>query len=296
MPKDVAPPAVGENPFDGIPQLEEVDTVTLAAYLSNENAGVIAVVLSYLPAQRAAALLEELPFELRADALDRLARLGDGDAESLKVLAADLATWITQQQNERQRRASRLETVSAILGAADPESRAGLVRQLTDRGRSWVEAVAPSAPEPEEPIAEADSTPLSETEPQADSRTHEEEPEPETAPVPEVEPPRQPRIPFAAMEKLPPPLLAQVMKRTPPRQLLLALAGAPEGLQKRIESLIPAKQRRQLRARLDSLGRTNLREVAEAQLAMATTASDLWAFFYDRQSYSGWPTARRAGK
>ena len=286
-----------DNPFAAVPELDDVDAATLAKYLVRENAGVVAVVLSYLPGDRAAAVLAELPFGLRVEAMDRLAELGEGDTESLRVLAADLARWIQQQRNEQRRQATRMAAIQGILDATAPDSRNGLVDELSQRGRDWATALSASstdASEPEAPIEAQVPTSARHDEDElvVEQPANVDNAEPQIAVVDtsdEVESItslslRPLSVPFEVFDRLEAPLLAQVMKRTPPRQLLLALAGATESLQQRIETLIPARQVKQLRRRLESLGPTSLREVEQAQLSMARTASDLWDFFYGKRA------------
>ncbi|MEM6330036.1 MAG: FliG C-terminal domain-containing protein [Planctomycetota bacterium] len=327
-----ATPRSVADPFALAPELEDVEPGTLAGYLAREGVGVVAVVLSHLSPARAAAVLDELPRDLRVSAIDRLSSLGDGDDQSLRVVADDIASWVRQQQSERRRRASRMATIQAILGAASHAGRADIVDGLVERGRDWAATLAAAEPTPPpatqppaatEPQARADATsesaaeaPLPEgknetaaaadqnDEQNGDEQTGEEttvgqnaaarqaaasyaadsgdataEPTTETAQTA-----ARLSVPFAAVHRLETPLLAQVMKRTPPRQLLLALAGAAEAFQSRIESLIPNRQVRLLRRQLDALGPTTLHEVEAAQHAMAQSASELWDFYYGKRA------------
>ncbi|MEM6797944.1 MAG: FliG C-terminal domain-containing protein [Planctomycetota bacterium] len=289
MPRTVPSQTGGDNPFASFPELDEADPATLAGYLKRENAAVVAVVLSYLSPDHAGAVLDELPFGLRVEAMDRLAGLGDSDTESLRVVATGLSAWIKQQQSEQRRRQSRLAAIEAILGSASKSSRDDLVDELSQRGREWAASLAatvtePAAEEMAEPIApEAmQETPSIDNGEQGEQvATPSEEPGLVEAFI--ESPPAPPRplsVPFLAFEKLDTSLLAQVMKRTPPRQLLLALAGATEGLQRRIESLLPSRQVKQLRRRIDAVGPTTLRDIDDAQNAMAQVASELWDFYY----------------
>lgn len=283
--------------FASLTQLEQTDPATLAAYLDRENAGVVAVVLSYLSPQRAAAVLDELHFDQRTDAIARLAQLGEGDPETLDVLAADLAAWITQRQEEQSRQADRLATIEAILGAASPSSRSDLVQGLRQRGCEWAGSLDTSEiegrAEPQFKANQPPINPLPVEHPVAVTNTAATV-EGFSSEVTSVAAEKSQAIasplvsatlsvPFAEVEKLNPRLLAEVVRRTPPRRMLLALAGATESLQRRIESLVPKKQARELRRRVDSLGPASLREIDDAQQAVAAAASELWDYFYGQQ-------------
>lgn len=276
------------DPFAALPQIENADAATLAAYLERENPAVVAVVLSYLPPERAAAVLEQLAFGLRAEAIERLADLGEGDPDALHVLAADLSAWIARRQEEQTRRANRLATINAIVGAAGPESGDALIDQLKQRGCGWVDGLAAMSPSDATPLVDAAEEPAAEAADELSGSRDDSDSESTEAiePAPGVETlAARPRsVPFDAVAELPPRMLAEVMKRTPPRQVLLAVAGATESLQRRIESLLTGKQARELRRRLEILGPTRLSEVDDAQESMSAIASDLWDVVHGRRA------------
>ena len=305
-PPEPAPEPTEQQGVASLARLADADASTLADYLGRENPSVVALVLSYLPAERAAEVLDELPFDLRGVALEHLANLGDVDEASLEVLASDLGDWIGKQTQERQRQASRLATIDAILGATAASTRGQLLKRLDEQGCRWVNRLrnqcsptvdteqaesapaesrateaaptkaAPTEPAPTEP-APTEPAPTEPSQPRepairANDIATDNQPQP---PVVETSNPRPPALPFSSFHRLDIHVLAAVMRRVPARQLLLALAGADEGLQRRIESLIPARQARELRRRLESLGPTTLREVEAAQTAMAQVAAEL---------------------
>lgn len=272
-PKDETPDPKDERLF------ADAEPAWIAAYLERQQPSVAAVALSCLPAAKAAEVLDELRFDLRAAAIERLASLSEGDAGTLSLVADDLTQWVTTQRRASRLRADRLAKVDAILRAATPAGREQLHAHLAGRGCDWLDEVSwdsgqaggePSAESPS-PAPPTDARPAatSENTPAADSDRHASSIDQSR----ETVAPQPPRIPFGLLERLPVRLLAEVVRRTPSRQVLLALAGGSGALQRRIESQVPDKQARQLRRQIEALGPTRLRDVEAAQQAMALTAA-----------------------
>ncbi len=60
----------------GFDILKEADPVQIASFLSKEHPQIVALILSHLPADQTAAILEEFDDELRADVIMRIATMG----------------------------------------------------------------------------------------------------------------------------------------------------------------------------------------------------------------------------
>lgn len=251
-------------------ELEEADPAWIAAYLQRQQPSVAAVALSCLPPGKAAEVLDDLRFDLRAAAIERLASLDEGDADTLSLVAEDLKHWVSQQRRASRMRAGRLAKVDAILRAAAPEGREQLRVHFAGRGCDWLNEVSweSASPPTVEPSTTTESTDQQPAIQQIEAPP--EEPETPAAPPATTEPPR---VPFSVLERLPVAMLAEVVRRTPSRLVLLALAGGSDALQRRIESQVPDKQARQLRRHIEALGPTRLRDVEAAQRAMAETAA-----------------------
>lgn len=275
-----------ETPDSCLRELGGIEPATLAQYLSREQPQTIAVVLSDLEPEQAARVLDELPQEVRMSSLERLADLGDADPESLKVLAADLNDWIAKNQREQQRQEQRIGKIGAILEASNSEQRESLLEGLRERGHEWVVRVEPEYGENqsveraagtssgEDEFAEVDESDALIVEVGTDRQSVE---SPETIEIEAAVPSPPPvKFPFAAMVELDAMDLAEVMKHTPPRQLLLSLAGGEEVLQRRIESILPRQQSKQLRRQLVSLGPLKLRDIDLAQERMCQVAASVW--------------------
>src|SRR3954466_13767579 len=94
----------------------------LVPYLAREHAQTIAVVLSHLAPERAAAILAALPQKVQADAIERLSTLGETDADSISVLERELEAW-AEKRDVRRIGARGRDGLAAILAAAEPKDR-----------------------------------------------------------------------------------------------------------------------------------------------------------------------------
>ena len=98
--------------------------------LVREHAQTIAVVLSHLPPERAAALLAALPEKLQADTIERLSALGETDAECVTVIERELEVWLATRTEDRGAMARRARVGDEILAAADAKSRRSYSEQI----------------------------------------------------------------------------------------------------------------------------------------------------------------------
>jgi flagellar motor switch protein FliG len=121
-----AAPATGRH-FEFI---ANASTSALVTFLCREHPQTIALVLAHLTPERAAAVLAALPEKLQADAIERLAALGEADPESVVVLERELAAWLAARGENRGVLAHRRETAANILAAADAKTRRGILSKL----------------------------------------------------------------------------------------------------------------------------------------------------------------------
>jgi flagellar motor switch protein FliG len=241
------------KPFDF---LEHARIESLVPYLSREHGQTVAVVLSYLAPARAAKVLAALPERLQADAIERLADLGDTDPDTLQVLEQELADWVSRQQAMRTRGTGRTDAVAAILAAADHQSRGSILANLLKHNRKLAQQFAPTQ---------------TETKPEA---TRHEAPAPVVRPLPAIQPPPPlPRIHFDDLMRLDNSALAAVLRVVDAEILVLALAGASDELVARITDEMPRPTAKAFRQRLCRLGPTRLRDVEAAQQEVAAVAA-----------------------
>jgi flagellar motor switch protein FliG len=261
--------------------LEHAPVEALVPYLSREHVQTIAVVLSLLPAGRAAAVLVGLPEKTQAEALERLTTLGETDPESLVVLEQELAAWLANRSAARRATAGPNETVASILAAAEPATRKAIVANLKthrsdvadrlrfhDKMNTMAKPVAPPQRKPHPP-ARASLT----TSRQLDllkSRIRGLRPQSE---IPAAS--AAPSIAFDALTQFDDASLAAVLAKVDANVLMLALTASSRELIDRISRQLPKRMGRAFRRQLRQLGPTRLADVEAAQHSICRVAAQL---------------------
>jgi flagellar motor switch protein FliG len=249
--------------------LENAPTHALVPHLAREHAQTIAVVLSHLPPERAAAVLAALPQKVQAETVERLSTLGETDPECVTVLKRELESWAAKRDGARNDHGRRRDMMAAILAAADAKSRGQILSNMKDHkaavakqfspqneGRPMVK-VAPAKPQAATVSVRAGEAPVR---------------QPSLAPVPRVEV-RLPRIEFDDLAQLDSRALSALLRQVEPNVLALALAGSREELVDRICEQMPKRTGREFRRQLRRLGPTRLSDVEGAQRAVAQIAA-----------------------
>jgi flagellar motor switch protein FliG len=255
--------------------LESAPIHALVPHLAREHAQTIAVVLSHLPPQRAAAILAALPQKVQAETVERLSTLGDTDPECVSVLVRELEAWAASRHGSRANIGHRRDTMAAILAAADAKSRGQILSNMRDHKAA---------------LSGQFSSPYSE---RATAKAHVAEPPVKRAavrvrenpvhelgapPLPRVER-RLPSIAFDDLAELDSRTLSAVLRQVDANVLVLALAGSREDLVDRICDQMPKRAARGFRRELRKLGPTRLSDVEAAQLAVAQIAARQLADF-----------------
>jgi flagellar motor switch protein FliG len=127
-------------------KIKETDTTTpfrflheaaprkLVPFLEREHPQTVAVVLSHLPAQRAAEILAHLSGGLQLEVARRLVDLEETDPEVLREVERGLESWLSTQARTTPRSGTQTP-LAAILGAADPRSRQSILSNLARHDR-----------------------------------------------------------------------------------------------------------------------------------------------------------------
>lgn len=115
--------------------LHEAPLQTLAHFLEREHPQTVAVVVSHLPAERAAEILGGLPPAMQLDVARRLVDLDEADPEILCDVERELETWLCQQVRGDQRRCAGLAALNNILGAASPRAKEHITANLARHDR-----------------------------------------------------------------------------------------------------------------------------------------------------------------
>jgi flagellar motor switch protein FliG len=258
--------AAGSKRFDF---LENAPTAALVAHLAREQAQTIAVVLSHLPPERAAAVLAALPQKVQAVTVERLSTLGETDPECVTVLKRELESWAAKRDGLRAGFGRRRDTMAAILAAADAKSRGQILSNMKDHKAALAKQFSPRQAKRatvKAPIAKAQIEKASVR--RADNPLG----KPAVTPSALVEP-RLPRVDFDDLAELNSRTLSAVLRQVDANVLALALAGSRDELVDRICEQMPKRTAREFRRQLRRLGPTRLSDVEGAQRAVALIAA-----------------------
>jgi flagellar motor switch protein FliG len=271
--------------------LERAPIDALVPYLAREHAQTIAVVLSHLPPDRAAALLSRLPARLQADSLERLTTLGEADPESVVVLENELAAWLAERAVGRPGSALRNDAVASILAAADNSSRDGIIANLRVHKSALADQLAPvltakarrtvgfaevshQAARCAARMAGIDREQAARVEQRLEARQTSAQP---NLPVRtrQLDPRPRSTIPYDSLVHLDNDTLSAALRELDPALLVLALAGSKAELVEHVCRQLPKRAARTLRRHLRQLGPTRLSDVEAAQLAVAQVAANV---------------------
>jgi flagellar motor switch protein FliG len=249
--------------------LENAPTHALVPHLAREHAQTIAVVLSQLPPERAAAVLAALPQKVQAETVERLSTLGETDPECVSALKRELETWAAQRDGLRAGNGRRRDTMAAILAAADAKSRGQILSNMKDHKAALAKQFSPRQMERPVPAATIARSPVEKAfVAAADAPIR----QPVAMPAPRVEV-RLPRISFDDLAEVDSRTLSAVLRQVDANVLALALAGSREELVDRICEQMPKRTAREFRRQLRRLGPTRLSDVEGAQRAVAQIAA-----------------------
>ncbi len=251
--------------------LERAPTAALVPYLAREHVQTIAVVLSHLPPQRAAAILDSLPQKLQAETSERLSTLGETDPESVVVLERELAAWVALRSGGRPR--VRRDTMAAILAAADAKTRSRLLSNLKNHDVALANQV--SANPPAQPHSAQKRRSQVQKQIRAGKVDARRENRVDRAAVLAALP--LPRVKFDDLIHLDSRTLASILRQADANVLALALVGSRDELVDRICEQMPKRTARAFRRELRRLGPTRLSDVEAAQQAVAHIAERQFA-------------------
>jgi flagellar motor switch protein FliG len=260
--------ANSSNRFDF---LENAPTHALVPHLAREHAQTIAVVLSHLPPERAAAVLAALPQKVQAETVERLSTLGESDPECVSVLKRELETWAAKRDGLQAGNGRRRDTMAAILAAADAKSRGQILSNMKDHKAALAKQFMPR--NEQRPTVKAAAKPQAEVLNVRAADKSVRQPAATPAPRVEVRQERLPHIDFDDLAELDSRTLSAVLRQVDANVLALALVGSREDLVDRICEQMPKRTAREFRRQLRRLGPTRLSDVEGAQRAVAQTAA-----------------------
>jgi len=281
--------------------LEDAPAQMLATYLSREQAQTIAGVLSYVAPARAASVLAAMPAKLQAETMERLANLGDTDAEVVSVIERELAAWIEKRRGDMGHRSRRRDAVSSILAAADAKTRSAIVANLKSHGPQLAGQLEPLQRERarQEPKPRIDEYRVVKSMAKRLPMPVETRPQRVEPAAPVVSRPAPPRIDFDHLANADSRTLARLLNVADPNVLALALAGSSDELLERVCDQMPKRIAKAFRRELRQMGPTRLSDMEAAQNAIADLAAkqiaERRASLMDRTAVEPSTVERKAG-
>ena len=272
--------ACAQTPVTPFGSLIATDSQALVRFLEPEHPQTVAVVLSYLPAEKAAEALSGLPEERQAEVVQRLSELGDTDVDSLRVLEHSLEMWLADQRREQLRRADRMSIVGSILAATQESTRQTILLRLQSRHSGLAHQIAARMAKPalkndfgRSDRTDADRKPHRHTHTAIEAyRSERIRTSNDRQGIVKAEPSTEAAFEFDDLVELSNEDLAKLLRATDSRVLYCAFAGAGEPLLERISGALPRRERNEFRRQLRSLGPIRLLDIEAAQRAVAHSA------------------------
>lgn len=115
----------------------------ITPFLAGEHPQTIAVVVSHLPDDRAAAVLASLEPDVQAEVIGRLIDMDQADPEVVREVERALESRMLEQALAERRRESGFESVARILNTAQPALRRTIMTNLSRQDRGLAERLRP---------------------------------------------------------------------------------------------------------------------------------------------------------
>lgn len=300
VPDDV--PAASSVPAPRFAFLQEATAETLACCFAAEHPQTVSLVLAQLPAQRAASVLKLLPAELKAEVVQRLARLDETDEEIVAEIERTLAQSWQPYLHTASARPAGMATLEAMLEASACEDRPALLELLEAADPRLLQKLGYPRPRRGPRLVEEDH-------PNRDGQAREScgarrarsagHGGPSRAfPATGLDLQEDPLLPAAAWSPtvaadlpaagsqrealdfddliaLDDRALAQIFRAADPRVALLALTGASPQMAERMLGQLPPREAQGLARQMEALGPIRLQDVACAQQQLADLARQL---------------------
>ncbi len=135
-------PANNRPTIPALQNLLDMEPRPLANLLKHEPAQVIALVVSYLPADRASRILAELPEAQRDNVVERMATLAPAPVESVELLATTLNQKISTTKPSRPpSRTGGVVSAATMLNAMDRETATNILNALEARNPDLTQSI-----------------------------------------------------------------------------------------------------------------------------------------------------------
>ena len=129
-----------DAPAAGFALLRNLDPQRAAPFIGREHPQTIALILSQLATEQAAAILECLPGAVQAEVAHRIATLGKVDSEIVRAVEENLAELLSDALDD-ERRVGGSEALAAILNAGGGRLEKGVLASMDNQDPEAAEAV-----------------------------------------------------------------------------------------------------------------------------------------------------------
>lgn len=126
----------------GIEALKWMDARAVAALIAEEHPQIIAIVLAFLDEDQSAAVLAELPKELRAEVVMRVASLEMIDPTAMEELDKVLEKQLGRVSKTPPREVNGISNAAAIMNSVDAEMEAQVMETLRETDADLTERIA----------------------------------------------------------------------------------------------------------------------------------------------------------
>jgi flagellar motor switch protein FliG len=285
--------------------LKKATPDTLSRLLKTEHPQVTAVVISRLPPEKAAAIIETFDDQLQVDVLHRVAAIGEADPDAMRQLDRELSAILTKIDPALQLHDPGVQAVAAILNATSQKRQ--ILERLQTRnspliprvgGVEWTPNVnEPSRNEPSDthdpPQPSSDSleqTPLPASDGSissgsvsvngvsaAETNSISTQAGGSSGVSDEMSRPTAPirHLTFDDVTRLPDADLAILLRTASPQVVLLSLLGAEPVFVNRLMRQLPPADARRFRERFNQTTPLSLADIDEAQRRLADLAAEL---------------------
>lgn len=241
--------------------LSDVDAAGMAELLAAEHPQIVAAALSRLGDDQSAAVFAALPVEVQAQTLERLAALAPADEEAVLEVESQLQHRMQQRREHQARSAAGAELVKKILSRTPTAHRTYLLERMAAR-----DAAPPDVESALSPVVRRRVDPPQATanDPVAQQALN------LAAAVRRAQATGAYQAPTASdhsdeLEALSDEALVASLRAADEPTVLRALAASGENFLRRVTSMLPRKQAKQLRRMLRDLGPTRLADLHDAQ-------------------------------
>jgi flagellar motor switch protein FliG len=257
--ENATPKVVNGSPR-GFSFLAQLQPIEIALLLSSEPAHVQAVVLSQLPQNFAAQIIQSLNKQQQVDVIRRMASLGSIDPHAINIIAGELYArcYLRSADRDYQPSSPSLPNTTGQY-AANPDQ--------------FFAGIQPARPNPPASAFENKKTSHHHAEPEIKVYHPPDDHQPEI-PFPDEEE-NSPLLSFEQVMHIKESDLDTLLKTAQPELTIVALRGADRYIVKRVLSRLPSDEARDVDRMIKDLGPVKISEIRQAQQYLVELAHQL---------------------